>query len=93
MAEVTGWGDAPPPTPVKHEHVPTAAELEKMGPQYAVAIDWVNDGTAKHPRMRATRWRITDAGHALMGEAMARNARLGPEPLAEIIRRIKKETA
>lgn len=55
-------------------HVPTAAELAEMGAQYAVATDWVNDGTAKKPKPRATRWRISDAGHALIGEAMRANA-------------------
>lgn len=56
------------------EHVPTVAELAEMGAEYAVATDWVNDGTARRPKMRATRWRVTDRGHALMGEAMRHNA-------------------
>lgn len=55
------------------EHVPTVPELAAMGAEYAVATDRVNDGTAKSPKMRATRWRVMDAGHALMGAAMRRN--------------------
>jgi hypothetical protein len=55
-------------------HVPTVPELQQMGEEYAVPLTWVNDGTAKHPKMRATSWRVTDKGHALMGEAMRANA-------------------
>jgi hypothetical protein len=60
-----------------------------MGPEYAVATDWVNDGTAKSPRMRATRWRILPAGHALMGEAMAYNGSLPRQTSEEIFDEIR----
>ena len=54
--------------------MPTVPELAAMGAEYAVATDWVNDGTAKSPKRRATRWRVTDKGHALLGEIMRENA-------------------
>lgn len=56
------------------EHVPTVVELAEMGEEFVVATDWVNDGTAKRPKWRATRWHVTPAGHAMMGAVMQRNA-------------------
>lgn len=57
------------------EHVPTVVELASMGEEYAVAVEWTNDGTEKSPRWRATKWRVLDAGHALMGAALRANGR------------------
>ena len=55
------------------QHTPTVEELAALGPEYAVATDWVR-GRRKNDPPVATRWRITDKGHAMLGEAMRRNA-------------------
>lgn len=54
------------------EPVPTAADLVKMGREYAVATGWTK-GTKKEPA-KPTYVQITDKGHALLGEVMRRNA-------------------
>ncbi|QSM01263.1 hypothetical protein QDA08_gp69 [Microbacterium phage NoodlelyBoi] len=50
------------------EPVPTAADLVRMGPEYAVADGW----SGKPPK--PTTVRITEKGHALLGDIMRRNA-------------------
>jgi len=54
------------------EPVPTALDLVKMGPEYAVATGWTG-GTKKTPA-KPTGIRILQKGHDLMGEVMRRNA-------------------
>lgn len=55
------------------EPVPTAEALFNMGREYAEATAWVG-GKKKSDPMRPTAFRITDKGHALLGEIMRRNA-------------------
>lgn len=54
------------------EPVPTAADLVRMGPEYAEADGWspARNGKPATP----TIVRITPKGHALMGDIMRRNA-------------------
>ena len=54
------------------EHVPTAAELVHMGREFAEATAWTK-GTKAEPA-KPTHVLIHPAGHALLGEIMARNA-------------------
>lgn len=54
------------------ERVPTAEDLIRMGPEYAVGVDWVA-GKRKSDPMRPSKVRITPKGHALMGEGLRRN--------------------
>lgn len=53
--------------------VPTAVELAAMSDELAVAIEWTKDG-------KATKWRITQEGHDLLGVIMRRNAILSELP-------------
>ncbi|QDH91651.1 hypothetical protein QDA01_gp38 [Microbacterium phage Cinna] len=55
------------------EHVPTAAELVKMGREYAIAAGYTGKGTKADPH-KPTGIRILQKGHDLMGEVMRRNA-------------------
>lgn len=54
------------------EPVPTARDLVKMGPEYAVATGWTK-GTKSKPA-EPTTVRIMAKGHALLGDIMRRNA-------------------
>lgn len=55
------------------EHVPTAAELVKMGLARRVEVSIPPSGKQKKPR-KASWIVISDEGHALLGEIMRRNA-------------------
>jgi hypothetical protein len=57
----TAGTDTPP------EPVPTVADLVAMGKDFAFATDWTADG-------KASKWHITDKGHALIGAAMRQRA-------------------
>lgn len=54
------------------EPVPTARDLVRKGPEYAIALGWTK--ATKSTPAEPTAIRIMPAGHLLMGEAMQRNA-------------------
>lgn len=54
--------------------VPTVAELAERKDGSAEVTAWVNDGTAKNPKMRPSQWRLLDKGYAILGELMRANA-------------------
>ena len=60
------------------EPVPTAADLVRMGPEYAQADGWT--AAKKGGPARPTTVRITAKGHALLGDIMRRNAAEAAQP-------------